>query len=116
MPDRQLTSKDGREDCPSVRLREKASNRGRVSALIRRYRLDLERDGNSGVCGEHQDQRTVLGIDGAAKDRLANDAGRSSIRKGLRVLEAGKNGDSFAELFRARQENHRIDLEAVGNR
>lgn len=51
MPDGQLSEKKGAMRMPLVALREKAPNRGGVSALVRRSRLDWESGGTAASFG-----------------------------------------------------------------
>ena len=87
---------------------------GDALARIRRRR-NSERHRNRSVCGEHQNQGAVLGIDGATQDRFTDNAGRSVIWKRLRILESGQSGDSTAQFFGTGKENCVVALVAIGD-
>ena len=87
---------------------------GDALARIRRRR-NSERHRNRSVCGEHQNQGTVLGIDGATQDRFTDNAGRSVIWKRLRILESGQSGDSAAQFFGTGKEHRVVALMAIGD-
>ena len=97
-----------------MRSHDDGQPNGDVLARIRRRR-NPERHRDRSVCGEHQNQGTVLGIDGATQDRFTDNAGRSVIWKRLRILESGQSGDGTAQFFGTGKEDRVVAFAPIAD-